>query len=73
MLKLKYVDTQLITWLYIAINYCQVNNDYDFFKENMEIHVKISIDGAEYTRGSSFCLLSVSVFTRDYSLSPKSK
>ena len=74
MLKLKYVATY---YSYIASydisHIIQVSNDYEFFKETMEIHVKISLDGAQYTRCSTFCLLTLSIFTREYSLSPMSK
>ena len=51
----------------------QVSKDPDYFYENMEIHVKISMDGAQYSRSSSFCLLSFSIFNREYTLSPASK
>ena len=52
--------------------FIQVSKDPDYFK-NMEIHVKISMDGAQYSRSSSFCLLSFSIFNREYTLSPASK
>ena len=52
----------------------QVNKDPDYFYENnMKIHVKISMDGAQYSRSSSFCLLSFSILNREYTLSPASK
>ena len=51
----------------------QVNKDPDYFYENnTEIHVKISMDGAQYSRSSSFSLLSFSIFNREYTLSPAS-
>ena len=53
--------------------YIRVFKDPDYFQENMEIHVKISMDGAQYTKKSSFTLLSFSIFTREYTLSPTSK
>ena len=53
--------------------FIQVSKDPDYFYENMEIHVKISMDGAQYSRSSSFCLLSFSIFNREYTLSPASK
>ena len=73
---MEHAEIEVCTY-YIIANHdsyiMQVSNDYEFFKETMEIHVKISLDGAQYTRCSTFCLLTLSIFTREYSLSTTSK
>lgn len=61
------------TYIYCSSIYLQISKDPEYFDENMEIHVKISMDGAQYTRKSSFTLLTVSIFNRDYTLSQSSK
>ena len=67
-----YMDFQLAS--YVCVIFMQVNKDPDYFYENnMEIHVKISMDGAQYSRSSSFCLLSFSIFNREYTFSLASK
>ena len=51
--------------------FMQISKDPRYFNENnMEIHVKLTMDEAKYSRSSSFCLLSFSIFNRDYTLSP---
>ena len=46
----------------------QVNTQPDLF-ENNTVKIKISCDGAKYTRLSSYCLLSFTLLTGDKDLS----
>lgn len=44
--------------------YLQFQVGKDYFHDNMEIHVEISIDSVHYTKKTSFTLL---FYTREYS------
>jgi len=60
----------MIAW-YVFF-FTQIINNPSFFRESMEIHVKISIDGARYSRHSNYCLMSLAIINEEFTLSSKS-
>ena len=72
-----YIYTYIYIYIYIYIYtvyiYLKVNENPLYFEMTDKIQIKVSADGAKYSRTSNFCLISFAILTDRHNISSESK